>query len=329
MSSGFPADNAPLTNDTFDTCYNVLLTQIHQETAPTTSGNGNDGTMNLSTLHTGDAFVALDKWHTYATDGDLSRLPSTGGAATPWDYLAQTRAGKLTSDTEQLSGVHDQLFSKWSGSAAQEYAQYMQTMSKHLDNYSTPNGYLDQVAALLKAAVTVEVAFKKDLLESARAASKSLDALEHGQAGGDIALFCVGLAGLALSGMGAVAAGASVAGFVFVNATVGSVVGGLSFNELKDRTVAIDGDSPTHIMANLDSAVGKIVAGYQQAAKQVSDKMDDLSRSLTAEASGITGVANVPVVDTTGTSSFNLNSFFPVSANGNNAVQAKIGTPAG
>lgn len=327
MSSGFPADDAPLTDDTFNTAYNVILTQIHQETPPTITGNGQDGTMNLETMHTGDATGSLDKWRTYTKDGDLSKLP-TGGAATPWEYLVGTAKQKLSPEQSELQNIHDLLVAKWTGTASGQYAAYMQEMQKRLNNYSMEGGHLDQVAGMLTAAFTVEVAFKKDLLETARSASKSLDALDHGQAAEDIGLFCVGLAGVVLSGLSGLDVAKAITGVVFLNSTVGNLVSGFSFAELKDKTVAINDDSPSAIMKNLDSALGKIVSSYQDAATQVGQRMDALLDDLKGETSGIAAVTNVPVVDpTSSTASFKFDNFFPDSANGNAAVQAKISNP--
>jgi hypothetical protein len=322
----FPAQDAPLTQDTFNTAYNVIKQQIEQETpSPLVQGTAavpND----FHEQWAASASKPLDKWRVYTNDGDLSKLPTAGGAATPWEYLQQTSMPHLFHDQSQVQTIHDTLVHNWTGTAGYQYVVYLQDMQKRLDNYSKDKGNLDSLAEMLKAAFAVEAAFKKDLLESARAVSKALDNVEHGGGSVDVGLLTLAVVALGIGGLGAVAAATGVAGAVFVNATVGALVGGAGLKTITDHVVTIGGGGIDHVMDSFGSAVDTIVTNYRQAANDLANKMDNLSDELKGETAGIKAEKDVPDV-TDPSSTFKLSDFLPGSAAGSQPLVDKINNP--
>lgn len=327
MSSGFPAADAPLTDDTFDTCYSVLIKQIQQET-PTPYAGG-QSLPELKGLSVTEAMDPLNKWHTHAKDGALAKLPTVNGQQ-PWSYLEDVRDNLAHQDVADLQTINGTLTSNWKGSAKDNYADYLQKMSQLLTSYYDSDGhgnggYVGQVGDLLKAAFTVEVAYKKDLLEAARAASTALDGLEHGSSSGHAGQYLLAIAGLALTGAGAVAAAAAVPGVVFTNAVLGSLVSGYSWQKI-GQALTVDGGTPVEIMESLSSAVDKTVTNYQSAAKKIEDCMDTVLDELQHAATSLGSIGQVPD-PTDPNTSFKLSAFFPDSANQNSTLQTKIDSP--
>ncbi|GLY70645.1 hypothetical protein [Amycolatopsis taiwanensis] len=297
MSDAFPDEHAPLNGQTFEVCYRLIAQGIHDET-PTSKADP----FHIDPIYkkmVDEAMAPLDKWRTYAHDGDPALLPTVAGNGTPWADLANIQIKHLHDLPAEVDSIGESL--RWNGKASEGYLAYLKRISSRLQSYGGDTGYVRQAAALLEAAFAVQVAFKKDLLELARGAYDKLEAIHDGRHVDDIGTFCVVIGGLALGELGgAIAAGTTITKHVFGKAV--TALASYAFGDPTQKLI-MHGDTPQKIMKSFDTALGQIVNGYANAAIHVSQEMDDLLTDLRA-ASDESSLPPVPSVDTSNTPSF-------------------------
>ncbi|TDP91867.1 hypothetical protein [Labedaea rhizosphaerae] len=290
--SGFPDENAPLDGATFTQAYRMIQRAIHDETPK-------DGFHHLPPEITREPFVPLDKWYSYAMDGDPAELPR-GDRGTPWTTLDAIQVDYLQDLTEQLKGISRDLRTHWTGAAAEDYAKYMEVLSGRIDGYVSDQGLVVQARELAYGVFALQIAFKHDLMELARGAYSALRALDHGHALGNLALLTLDVAEAGFSdGVSAIKVGGDVTTRVFKSLVTS--IGNYTFAAAREKA-QVTGGNPPDIMRSLDTELGKVVAAHARAAQGMSGKLQEFVRHLNNEADE-EHYPPIPVVDTSDTKS--------------------------
>jgi hypothetical protein len=324
MAFDIPDGNAPLTSDTFDACYQAIAWNIYLET-PLNPAFGVSAP-ELQRRAVAESTRPLDRWREHALDGDPDLLNSHDGT-TPWRYLRDART-TLGDAVGTLDTAHDNIIEAWTGEAASKYAEYMLQMRDRIKNHVGENakeGYLADAAALLEAAYAVQVAFKKDLLELARAANDALKGLDDGSVSKTIGLLCIALGGIALSTLAASVGAAGIVGAIFVSKVAGDIIGKVgdyAFAQAKEN-LTISGDTAESIMASLDSGLNQAIAGYQSVSREITTKMEAVLQDLRSASNVKEDYPQAPVVD----AKTSLRQFLPETAQGNPKINEMIDHP--
>lgn len=290
--SGFPDEKAPLDSATFTQAYTMIQQAIRDETPK-------DGFHHLPPHMTSEPFVPLDKWYSYAMDGDPAELPR-GDSGTPWTTLSAIQTKYLQDVTEQMRGIARDLRSYWTGEAADEYAKYMEILSGRIDGYVSDQGLVIQARELASGVFAMQIAFKHDLMQLARGAYAALKALDHGQPLANIALLTLDVAEVGFSeGVGAIKVGGEVTTKVFKSLVTS--MGSYAFAAARTKA-QVTGGNPPDIMSAFGTELGKVVAAHTQAAQGMSSKLQEFVRHLNDEADE-KYYPDIPVVDTSDTKS--------------------------
>lgn len=302
MTDAFPPHDASLDANTFQQAYTLIAQAIHDETPDSVA----DPFHRMPSYQemVGEALAPLNKWRSYAFDGDPAQLPHQSGA--PWTDLDNARIRYLDDLVEKMSSIGDGLSEHWSGDGAQDYSQYMHIISGRLKNYAGEDGYVAQVSAALQDAFAVRTAFKKDLLELARGAYEKIKSIDDGSAAGELGMLCLMLGSMAFEDIAAITATATVAKKVFgklLTTVNGKVL------ETSEKKVFFHGDLPRDIMKSFDEALGRVVDGHAHAAKALATRMQRLYDQLCTAADERYYPA-IPVIDTSHIPSFSKH-FFP------------------
>ncbi len=268
----------PLTPDLFDQCHQSLQTSCQ-----------------------GDSWAkAVNRWYSYATDGDITRLPvpDSGNPATPWDYLTRTCTNPMQQHVSHLQSDHAQLVDAWHGAASTNYLGYLQSVRDQLAFFvgngpdATPGSWLAQAGALLQAAHAVQIGFKKDLYEMGYAACRAgwgqnNSGLLYGN-DRTFGMLLLGVAGLALGGAGAIAIAGQISARVFVGGVL-TMAGSYVFQTVPDNTT-ISGPG------SFNDAMDTLVAKYQNSVEDVTTRMGSLIGELTSAAQKMPQPPQVQVV---------------------------------
>jgi hypothetical protein len=269
----------------------------------------------------------LNRWWSYASDGDISTLPVVDGML-PWQYLKATCGPKLQNTVSDLDTDQKLLVADWHSDASRNFVAYLGRMHDQMTNYAgapgnsggsagtSGGGWVDQVAALLESAYTVQVAFKKDLYAIAHAAYHSLKELDDPFSWDNtknFGLLVAGIASLTVGAGGAIAMASGIGGLVFAQAvgSAATTVGQYVFQKVADN-ISIGGDDDSDVYKSLDAAVTTALNHYQESARKVTSAMDELWPSLDYAA------RNPPRYGTVGSThevapaqSLNVRNFFP------------------
>jgi hypothetical protein len=313
MSPNFPegphdGTSPPLTPSTFVDCMAALEDAL---------------TEGLSVY---DATI-LNRWYTYAADGDVSALPTQDGMV-PWQYLKAVCGQKLQNSAADLDTDQKELIADWHSDSSGKFTSYLGKMRDQMINYSgaagnsggsagtSGGGWVDQVAAQLESAYTVQVAFKKDLYEIAHATYKALKNVDDPFTWSNtkkIGLLLGAVASVAVGAGGAIAMASEWGGMVFAQ-TVGSAattIGQYAFQTVADN-MSIGGDDDAAVYASMDAAVTTALGHYKTLAQKVTATMDDLWPSLNHAASHPPRYGTVASTDTVNSAqSFNSSNYFP------------------
>jgi hypothetical protein len=318
MAYDMPGSDAPLTGDTFAAAYQAVAWNIYLETPLNPAFGFSAPELQRSAVaeHT----RALDRWRDYALDGNPDLLNSHDGT-TPWRYLRTTRTA-LGDAVGTLDSAHDNIIEAWTGVAASKYAEYMVQMRDRIKSHVGENakeGYLADVADLLEAAYAAQVAFKKDLLELARAANDALKGLDDGSPWKTIGLICLALGGLALGSMVGPAAVVSTVFVTKLGEEIIGKVGEYAFGHA-EKELQVGGNTVAEIMATLDGGLNQVIGGYQSIARQLTAKMDAVLVELRSASTVGEDYPQVPAVDV----KRSLREFLPESAQGNPRINEMI-----
>lgn len=289
---GFPDEQAPLDSATFTQAYTMVQQAIRDETPK-------DGFHHLPPHMTTEPFVPLDKWYSYAVDGDPAQLPP-GASGTPWTTLDDLQVKRLRDLTERLKGISRTLRSHWNGNAAEGYATYLETLSGRIDSYGSDEGLVIQARDLASDAFAVQIAFKHDLMQLARGAYAALQALDHGHPLENLGLLTLDVAAVGFSeGVGAIKMGGDLTTAVFKSLVTS--IGTYTFATARKKA-QVTGGNPPEIMSAFDTELGKVVAAHEHAAQDMSTRLQAFVRHLNGEADE-ESFPQIPVVDTSDTKS--------------------------
>jgi hypothetical protein len=298
--STFPDERALPNESTFAQCYSLIAQAIHDET-PTSAADPFHRSPTYQTMVT-KAMAPLDKWREHAFDGDPAELPGNESGSTPWTDLRGIRTKELSHLSREMDVISGILRADWNGPAATGYILFASEIAGQLDEYSGPNGLVEQAASVMEAAFAVRLAFKKDLLELARGAYTALMAIDEGPSPGDIGLFSLLFIGFGLNaGADLIAESGKVIAKV-VSKTV--VAFGAYTYATGTKQISVHGGTPQAVMQSFGGHLDDIINGHSQAAAQVSKLMKDLYQNL-CDAADEKDYPDIPVVDTSNTKSFN------------------------
>lgn len=284
----------PLTSATFDACHQSLQKWCRDGSWP----------------------AAVDRWYSYAMDGDITQLPvpNFSGPATPWDYLADVCANPMQKDMSYLQNDHEQLVGAWKGPASGNYLGYLQAVHDQLSYFvsSGPDAkagsWLAQAGALLQSAHAVQVGFKKDLYEIGFAACRAgWGQGNSGLVGGNdrtFGMLLLGVAGLALGGAGALLIAGQVSAAIFAGGVL-TMAGNYVFQTVPDNTTISGGDS-------FNTAMDAMVDNYQTSVNKITTSMGSLIGEVESAARNMPQPP--PVQPTNGVApaqSFRFSNFFP------------------
>jgi hypothetical protein len=289
MSDGFPLGSndqhpPPLTTATFTACYNALAKLIDDETPHNGKYAAEVGTRNRQA-----AYGELGYWYKHASDGDLTKLPTTSNA--PWNDLDRIRDQIGQHDADRLKADADTIEKSWQGDNGTTVHANVLTMQRKVSQYSVEppansgeNGsYIAQVGSLLHAAYAARAAYKKDLYQIAKGARDALKAIDSSLTPtAEVGLLTLAIAGIGLTSYGSVIAGSSQ---IFGKVLLGNMVsqaGSLAFQQATSK-LDISGDTPADVMKSASSAVNKAIENYGQACQNVSAGMDMVWNQLNNE----------------------------------------------
>lgn len=167
----------------------------------------------------GPAFDVGDvaTWVHHATDGDPYRMEGDGK---PCWLVVNDQQSRINDDAAALDSIGNRLGQHWSGDAADGYIGYVAAMRKYLDNHVQQ---VAQAQDTLHAVYYVLTGFKKDLYNLASATFDACSDVDNSKDGPgySIAFGVLAVAGLAVGGVGAAAAGLTES---FAVAVLGNVV---------------------------------------------------------------------------------------------------------
>ncbi|GLY69611.1 hypothetical protein [Amycolatopsis taiwanensis] len=267
----------------------------------------------------------LNRWWGYASDGDISKLPVVDGMV-PWEYLKSVCGQKLQGSVSDLDSDQKELLANWHSDASDVFVRYLGRMHDQLQNYAgapgnsggsagaSGGGWVDQVAALLESAYTVQVAFKKDLYAIAHAtykALKELNAMFSWDNTKKFALLVVNVASVAINPGNLALFASDVANQVFAQAlsTTAATAGSYLFKKPADNA-SIGGDHDWDVFDSMNSAITTTLNKYKDSVRTVTSAMDRLWPSLNYAATNPPRCGAVGPVNEV-SPSLNLRNFFP------------------